>query len=177
MSREQRRDALSVAREIDRVLDPPPTLQVGDHVGLGTLVASDGVAHVVFVDVRLSAVVDDMPAPDRTLSTTVESSPAVSDPSAAPDTKIVVPGITLPPGPTGKSRGTITTVDAASITVTLDDQPGQSTTVAIDLATTLFYAGDTPCAPGSLTVGAEIGVAYHFDDAGNVISDDVMLMP
>jgi hypothetical protein len=31
--------------------------------------------------------------------------------------------------------------------------------------------------PGTLTVGQEIGVAYHFDDAGNLVSDVAMLVP
>jgi hypothetical protein len=31
--------------------------------------------------------------------------------------------------------------------------------------------------PGALAVGTELGVAYHFDDAGAVVSDAVKLMP
>lgn len=170
-------DAATVWFDGSTQLDSPPTLQVGEHVGLGKRLASDGLDHVVFVDVSESAGVDGMPAPDKRLSTTAGSSTAVSDPPATPDTKIVVPGPTLPPGPTEKSVGTITGTDATSINVTLDDRSGQATTFAIDLASTPFYAGDTRCVPGSLTVGTTLGVAYHFDDAGSVISDDVMLMP
>jgi len=31
--------------------------------------------------------------------------------------------------------------------------------------------------PGTLTVGQAIGVAYHFDDVGNLVSDSAMLVP
>jgi hypothetical protein len=72
---------------------------------------------------------------------------------------------------------TITAVDASSITVTLDDPSEPARTFAIDLAATPFYAGDAPCVPGTLTIGQEIGVAYHFDDAGNLVSDVAMLVP
>ena len=149
-------DAATVWMDGPTQLDSPPTLQVGQQLGLATAVAADGVNHVLFIDVSASAGVGE---------------------NSAPDKKIVEPGITLPPGPTAKSRGTITAVDAASITATLDDVSGQARTVAIDLATTTFYAGNTLCTPGSPTVGEQIGVAYHFDDAGNVVSDAVLLLP
>jgi hypothetical protein len=61
--------------------------------------------------------------------------------------------------------------------VTVVDASGQETSLAIDLASTPFYAGDTQCVPGALAVGTELGVAYYFDDAGAVVSDAVMLMP
>ena len=73
--------------------------------------------------------------------------------------------------------GTIATVDATSITVTLTDQSGQTRTFAVDPATTPFYAGDSVCVPGSLAVGQELGVAFHFDEAGNVVGDAAMLIP
>ena len=73
--------------------------------------------------------------------------------------------------------GTITAVDATSVTVTLDDGSEPAGTFAIDLATTPFYAGDAPCVPGALTVGQAIGVAYHFDDAGNLVADVALLVP
>lgn len=149
-------DAATVWMDGPTQLDSPPTLQVGQQLGLATAVAADGVDHVLFIDLSASVGVGEKSADDK---------------------KIVEPGITLPPGPTEKSRGTITAVDAASITTTLDDPSGQARTVVIDLATTTFYAGNTLCTPGSPTVGEQIGVAYHFDDAGNVISDAVLLLP
>ena len=98
------------------------------------------------------------------------------DASGAP-AKTALPGPSLPAGPTEKSRGTVVGVDATSISVTVVDAAGQERTIAIDLASTLFYAGDTQCMPGALAVGSEVGVAYHFDDAGAVVSDAVMLIP
>ena len=155
-------------------LDSPPTLQVGEQLGLATKPDNDGVDHVVFIDVSARASVDEQPAnePDKKLATAEKA-----DPSAEVDATVELPGPSLPPGPTEKSMGTIATVDATSITVTLTDQSGQTRTFAFDLATTPVYAGDSVCVPGPLTVGQQIGVAYHFDDAGNVISDAAMLMP
>ena len=93
------------------------------------------------------------------------------------DATIELPGPSLPAGPTEKSVGTIASVDASSITVTLTDQSGQTRTLAVDSATTPFYAGDSVCVPGSLAVGQELGVAFHFDDAGNVVADAAMFIP
>ena len=149
-------DAATVWFDGSTRLDTPQTLKVGDLVGLGTLLATDDVVHVVFVDVSVSAAVAENPTGNTT---------------------IVVPGPILPPGPTDKAMGTIDAVAATSISVSLDDRSGQVRTVAIDLAGTPFFAGDTRCAPSSLTVGRSLGVAYHFDDAGNVISDAAMLVP
>ena len=73
--------------------------------------------------------------------------------------------------------GTITDVATSSVTVSLTDQSGQARTVVIDLATTLFYAGDTHCLPGTLTVGSSLGVAFHLGDADSVIADAVMVTP
>jgi hypothetical protein len=154
-------------------LDAPPTLQVGAQLGLATKPDSDGVDHVLLIDVSATASVDEQPA------TGADKKPAAAenaDPSQV-DATIELPGPSLPPGPTDKSVGTIATVEPTSITVTLDDGPGQARTFAIDLATTPFYAGDSVCVPGSLTVGQYIGVAYHLDDAGDVITDAAMLMP
>jgi hypothetical protein len=155
-------------------LDSPPTLQVGEQLGLAAKPGSDGVDHVMLIDVSAKVSVDEQPtaAADKKLATADKA-----DPSAQVDATIEVPGPSVPPGPTAKSLGTITAVDAASITVTLDDESGQAMTFAIDLAATPFYAGDSVCVPGSLTVGQAIGVAYHFDDAGNVIGDAAMLVP
>ncbi|MCU1502479.1 MAG: hypothetical protein JWM12_1833, partial [Ilumatobacteraceae bacterium] len=157
-------------------LEPPPTLQVGEQLGLATSRAGDGVDHVVFIDVSAAVRVDEKPAADKTPTASSESSSTRPDRSATPDT-IVEPGADLPSGPTEKALGTIAALDATSITVTLDDQSGQTRTFAIDLATTRFDVGDTPCVPGSLDAGAQLGVAFHFDDAGNLIADNVMLVP
>jgi hypothetical protein len=134
-------------------LDTAPTIQVGQHLGLATAAGADGVDRVIFVDIG---------------SISVEAKVAV---------RIVLPGPSLSPGPTEKSRGTVVGADATSISVTVVDASGQERTLAVDLASTPFYAGDTQCVPGALVVGAEIGVAYHFDDAGAVVSDAVMLIP
>jgi hypothetical protein len=139
--------------------------------------ASDGVDHVIFVDVGSSEAGAENAAPDKKLKTPADSSSADPDPSRVPDTKIVVPGATLPPGPTDKSVGTITAVDATSITVTLNEASGQARTSVIDVAGTPFYAGETQCVPDSLTVGTAISLAYHFGEDGKVIGDAVMLMP
>ena len=155
-------------------LDSPPTLQVGEQLGLATKPDSDGVDHVVFIDVSARASVDEQPAnePDKKLATAEKA-----DPSAGVDATVELPGPSLPPGPTEKAMGTIATVDATSITVTLTDQSGQTRTFAVDPATTPFYAGDSVCVPGSLAVGQELGVAFHFDEAGNVVGDAAMLIP
>ena len=157
-------------------LDTASTLQVGQHLGLATAAGSDGVDRVIFIDVGSVSVeanvADTKPADNKVQpanSTTVDAS--------GTPVKIVLPGASLSPGPTEKSRGTVVGADATSISATVVDATGQERTFAIDLASTLFYAGDTQCVPGSLAVGAEIGVAYHFDDAGAVVSDAVMLMP
>ena len=160
-------DAATVWVDGTTPLDLPPTLQVGEQVGLATERASDGVDHVIFVDVSAPApAAVEKPVSDRKLATT-----------GANDSKIVVPGPVLPPGPTAKAAGAITGVGATAISVTLDDASGQARTFDIDVASTPFYAGNTQCVPGSLTVGTALGVAYHFDAAGNVIGDAVMLMP
>jgi hypothetical protein len=154
-------------------LDSPPTVQVGEQLGLATKPLSDGVDHVLLVDVSARVSVDEQPATesDKKLAAAEKADPAEVDAT------IELPGPSLPAGPTEKSLGTIAGVDASSITVTLTDQSGQTRTFAVDTATTPFYAGDSVCVPGSLTVGREIGVAFHFDDAGNVVGDAAMLIP
>jgi hypothetical protein len=146
-------DAATVWVDGTTQLDAPPTLHVGEQLGLASKPASDGVDQVVFIDVGATSA------------------------ASQPDAKTAVPGPTLPPGPTAKSRATITAVDGTSITVSLDDTSAPTKTAEIDVASTMFYAGDTACAPGSLTVGTALGVAYHLGDTGDVIADTVMLIP
>lgn len=134
-------------------LDGAQTLQVGQHVGLATAARTDGVDHVLFIDVS---------------SVGAESKPAAS---------IDLPGPSVPPGPTEKARGTVVASDAASISVSIVDAADQERIVSVDLAGTPFYAGDTQCVPGTVALGAEVGVAYHFDAAGTVVSDAVMVFP
>ena len=67
-------DAATVWVDGPTHLDSPPTLQVGEQLGLATTPASDGVDHVVFIDVGASAVVDEKPAPDKKLTTPAGSS-------------------------------------------------------------------------------------------------------
>jgi hypothetical protein len=157
-------------------LDTAPTIQVGQHLGLATAAGSDGVDRVIFIDISFVSVEANV-AYTRPHDNKVEPAGSTTiDPSGAP-VRIVLPGPSLPPGPTEKSRGTVVGADATSISVTVIDASGQERTFAVDLASTPFYAGDTQCVPGALAVGAELGVAYHFDDAGGVVSDAVMLMP
>jgi hypothetical protein len=154
-------------------LDAAPTVQVGQHVGLATAAGTDGVDRVIFLDIGpISVEADTKPADSKV----VPADSTGVDPSGAA-AKVVLPGPALPPGPTEKARGTVVGADATSISVTVADASGQEKTFAVDLASTPFYAGDTQCAPGALAVGAEVGVAYHFDDAGAVVGDAVMLIP
>jgi hypothetical protein len=157
-------------------LDTAPTLQVGQHLGLATAVGSDGVDRVIFVDVGSVSVEANVADTKLDDDQVVPADSTTVDASGAP-VRIVLPGPSLPPGPTEKARATVIGVDAASINVTIVDASGQERTVAIDLASTQFYAGDTQCVPGALAVGTELGVAYHFDDAGAIVSDAVMVMP
>ena len=158
-------------------LDSPPALQVGQQLGLATTQDSAGVDHIAFVDV--SARAGDTPREKAAPPAGAPTDAVDRDAKAAAKAgeRGVTPGPQLPPGPTAKSMATITAVDATSITVTLDDEAEPERTAAIDLATTPFYAGDATCVPGTLTVGQAIGVAYHFDDVGNLDSDSAMLVP
>jgi hypothetical protein len=160
----------------DLPLDAPASLQVGQQLGLATTPGADGVDHVIFIDINDQVALDQSPPQDSKPMSPEQAAKLEAALAATPDATVVVPGASLPPGPTGKSKGIITAVDATSITVTLDDGGGQVTTVVIDVATAPFYAGDSPCTPGALAVGTELGVAYHLDDTGNVVVDDVMLM-
>jgi hypothetical protein len=156
-------DATTVWMDGETHLDTAPTIQVGQHLGLATTAGADGVDRVIFVDIGFIGVeanVADMKPDDSK----VESADSTT-------------GSSLSSGPTEKSRGTVVGGDATSISVTVVDDTGQERTFAVDLASTPFYAGDTQCVPGALAAGAEVGVAYHFDDAGAVVSDAVMLIP
>jgi len=158
-------------------LASPPALQVGQQLGLATTQDSAGVDHIAFVDV--SARAGDTPREKAAPPAGAPTDAVDRDTKAAAKAgeRGVTPGPQLPPGPTAKSMATITAFDAMSITVTLDDEAEPERTAAIDLATTPFYAGDATCVPGTLTVGQAIGVAYHFDDVGNLVSDSAMLVP
>lgn len=157
-------------------LETAPAIQAGQHLGLATAAGTDGVDRLIFVDigfVSLEAKVPDAKTGDNK----VEPANSTSvDPSGAPK-QIVLPASSLSPGPTEKSRGTVVGGDASSISVTVVDATGQERTFAVDLASTPFYAGDTQCVPGALAAGTEVGVAYHIDEAGAVVSDAVMLIP
>ncbi|HEY0520887.1 MAG TPA: hypothetical protein VGC84_15440 [Ilumatobacteraceae bacterium] len=154
-------------------LEPPPALHVGQKVGIATTVGSDGADHVVFVDIADRSNADPNDAKPEAGAT--ESQKDTTDLVPSPDTKPVAGNPA--PGPTAKSTGTITSVGGTSIEVTVHPEPGPDLTFAVDIAGTVFYAGNTVCAPTALTVGAPIGVAYHFDDAGTVVADDVLLLP
>jgi len=133
-----------------------PTIEVGQQVGLATAADSSGVDRAIFIDIS-----------------TVED----KDAESKPDKSIDLPGPSLPPGPTGKARGTVIASDATSVTVTIADTSGQDTTITIDLAGTPFYAGDTTCDPGALAVGTVLGVAYHLGSDGAVVTDAAMVLP
>ena len=139
-------------------LAAPPALAAGQPIGLATTPGGDGVDHVLLVDVGASARPADEP---------VEGSKTPSD----------APPADVAPGATGKSIATVSSVDASSLTVTLTDESAPTSPVAVDLAATPFYAGNTQCAPGPLTVGTQLGVGYHLGDAGQVVADIVILMP
>ncbi|MCU1401388.1 MAG: hypothetical protein JWN62_4497 [Acidimicrobiales bacterium] len=156
-------------------LDTGPELVVGEQIGLATQLGAHGVEHVAAIDLAASATVEATPA-----SPTVPGKQATSDTdsSAAEGTKIVIPGDSLPPGPTGKSPGTLSAIDGNSITISVSYLPGEAgpVDVVVDSASTVFSAGDTVCAPGPLAVGAQAGIAYHLD-ADVVVIDAVVLVP
>ena len=62
------------------------------------------------------------------------------------------------------------------MTASLEDALGQPATATIDIATTTFYADQTVCAPGVLTVGDQIGIAYHLGEDDTIVVDAVMLV-
>ncbi len=134
----------------------PPALAVGESIGLATTPGADGVDHVLLVDIGAPA-----PPVDEPESKTPPDSP---DPDVAP-------------AAVGKSMATVSSVDPTSITVALTDESAPTSPVTIDPAATPFYAGNTQCAPGALTVGTQLGVGYHIGDAGQVVADIVILMP
>jgi len=137
-------------------LDVAPTIGVGQQVGLATAADSSGIDRVLFIDISGAE------------ANVADTQPAKS---------IELPGPSLPPGPTETPRRTVVGADTTSATATIADTSGQDRTITIDLAATPFYAGDTTCAPGVLAVGTELGVAYHFDNAGEVVTDAAMLVP
>ncbi len=145
----------------ETALDAPPVLQVGEEVGLATTPVPDDVDRVIFVDISAIASPEDkvVAADDK--------------PGAAADETVALPSGVAPEGPTDKSPGTIAAVGATSIDVTLET----GATAVIDVTGTTFYAGDTPCAPGVLTVGTSVGVAYHLADDGSIAADAVLLIP
>ena len=157
-------------------LDTAPTIQVGQQLGLATTAGSDGVDRVLFIDIS-SVSVEAKVADTKPDDNKVEPANSTTVDASGEPVQIVLPGASLSPGSTEKSRGTVVGSDATSISVTVVDATGQERTFAIDLAGTPFYAGDAQCVPGALAVGAEVGVAYHFDDAGAVVGDAVMLIP
>jgi hypothetical protein len=139
-------------------LAAPPTLDVGEQIGLATIPGADGIERVLLVDIGPSA-------------------PQVNDPSAASKTPPDAPAPDVAPGATGKSMATVSNVDPASVTVTLTDESAPTVPVTIDVAETPFYAGNTQCTPGPMALGTPLGVGYHVGDAGQVIADIVILMP
>jgi hypothetical protein len=139
-------------------LAAPAALAAGQPIGLATTPGADGVDHVLLVDIGASARPADEPGE------------ASKTPPDAPPTDAA-------PGATGKSIATVSGVDAGTLTVTLTDESAPTSPVAIDLAATPFYAGNTQCTPGALTVGMQLGVGYHLGDAGQVVADIVILMP
>ena len=168
-------------------LATPPTLEVGQQLGLATEPDADGVDHVIFADV--SAVPDGEPNGDdkplvagATMSA-AESEKAAAVDAAGPDADKTPagategPNVSVPGEPTEKTSATITAADATTLTASLEDRLGQPVTVTIDIATTPFYADGTVCTPGVLAVGDEIGVAYHLGDGGIIVADAVMLLP
>jgi hypothetical protein len=139
-------------------LAAPPSLAVGESIGLATTPGADGADHALLVDVG-------------------DPAPPVDEPAEASKTPPDSPDPNVAPAAIGKSMATVSGVDPTSITVTLTDESAPPSPVTIDPATTPFYAGNTQCAPGALTVGTPLGVGYHLGDAGQVVADIVILMP
>jgi hypothetical protein len=142
------------------VLDAPATLHVGDTVAIAALTANDGIERAVVVDVdaKASSHVDPI---------------GVGTKARSP---IVLPASPLAPGPTSKSRATITAVTDAAITVTLHgDDEGKTSTA--DIASTTFYVDDAVCRPTDLTVGRQVAVAFHLDATSAVVADAILLTP
>lgn len=158
-------------------LTAAPTLSVGQQLGLATRHDSDGVDRVIIVDV---SAVDEAAKPEPKTEPTDEGAP-LSDEQRAKIADVgsanSLPGDSLPSDAIEKSLATIDAADATTLTVTLVDRPGPATTMTIDVAATQFYAGNTVCMPGILAAGDEVGVAYHLDEAGNLVADSVLLMP
>ena len=134
-------DATSRWMDGATLLDTAPTLQVGQHVGLATAAGSDGVDRILFIDIA-AVTVDAQAADPKTDNKTEPANSTTVDESGAP-VGIDLPGPSVPPGPTEKSRGTIVAADATSISVTAVDASGQERTFAIDVAGTPFYADGT----------------------------------
>jgi hypothetical protein len=139
-------------------LDSPHALAVGEQLGLATTPGTDGVDHVILIDVGPSE-----PAAKG-------SSDDAKTPSDAPEPSVA-------PAATGKSLATVDSVDPTSITITLTDESAPSTPLIVDLAATPFFVGPTRCAPGAMTVGTQLGVGYHLGDAGQAVADIAILMP
>ena len=170
-------DSTSLWVDNGTTLDVAPTLQVGQHVVIATTAVAGAADHVVFVDVGTPPLVD-VTAPDDPKI----GEPGIGGYSTPDDESLVVrdsaldslPADLPTDRPTDKALGTITAVDAAAFTVTLDDD---STTVVGDLASSTFYVGETVCAPAALVVGTAVGVASHIDASGNPVADSVSFLP
>ena len=168
-------------------LTTPPALAVGQQLGLATRQDGAGVDHVIFADVSAipseahkddsKPVIDSANLSDDELKKAVEAAEAASAEDKAPEGTSEGANVSVPGEPTEKASATITAADATTVTASLEDPLGQPATATIDIATTTFYADQTVCSPGVLTVGDEIGIAYHLDEGDTIVVNAVMLVP
>lgn len=169
-------------------LTSPPALAVGQQLGLATRQDDAGVEHVIYADVSAipseaqkddsKPVIDPTNLSDDELKKAVEAAKAASaEEDKAPAAATEGANISVPGEPTEKANATITAADATTVTASFEDPVGQPATVTIDIATTTFYADQTVCAPGVLTVGDQIGIAYHLGDGDIILANAVMLIP
>jgi len=142
---------------------------------VATALGEDGAEHVVLVDTQPSAAPADKPPADAKAAVAGERADTTAPDSQ--DGTIDAPGPVVPPGPTRKATATVTGVDGTSISMGIDEGADAATVATAALPTTPFYAGDVRCAPSTITVGSPVALAYHFDTAGQIVIDAVMVLP
>jgi len=156
-------------------LDAALTLHAGDRIGVATALGADGAEHVVFIDTQPSAApAKELPADAKAAVAGESGDTTVADSQGG---TVDAPGPVLPPGPTRKAIATVTGVGGTSISMSIDEGADAATIATAALPTTPFYAGDVRCAPSTLAVGSSVALAYHFDSAGQIVTDAVMVLP
>ena len=175
-------DADTEWRNADVTLDAPAALTVGQTIGIATEQVTEGVDHVLVVDVsgvdKPDTVATSEPT-EKTASAEEEAKkaaaaradgPADAEKTVALASEAASVESPYPAGVTDKSPGKITAVDGTIVTVEVGDVGA----VTVDLTVTSAFVGDTPCLPGDLAAGAQVGVLYHFDGTTAVV--DALLL-